>query len=132
MKPADCSILIIEDDAINRQALKRILKKDGWNVLEAIDGPSAFDLLGSQEVPDLILLDIILPSMNGFEFISRLKQNQNWKNIPILVNSAKELTLEEKSRLQGDIVKVIKKGDVTCSELLYEIRRVAGQAIEVK
>jgi hypothetical protein len=56
-----------------------------------------------------------------------LRQNQIWKSIPIIINSAKELTLEEKARLQGDVVKIFKKGDVTCGELLYELRRVAGQ-----
>ena len=76
----------------------------------------------------MILLDLVLPEMNGFEFITRLRQNQSWKNIPVIVNSAKELTPEEKGRLQGDVVKVLKKGDITCGELLQEVRLVAGRA----
>jgi len=127
-KPTDFSIMIVEDDAINREALTRILNKGGWKVIEASDGPSAFELLNANKVPDMIFLDLILPSMNGFEFIVRLRQNQSWKNIPIVVNSAKELTLEEKGRLQGDVVKVFKKGDVTCGELLSEVRLIASHA----
>jgi signal transduction histidine kinase/DNA-binding response OmpR family regulator len=127
-KPADFSIMIVEDDAINRVALTRILNKGGWSVSEAIDGPSAFKLLAEDNIPDMILLDLVLPEMNGFEFITRLRQNQSWKNIPIIVNSAKDLTQEEKGRLQGDVVKILKKGDVTCGELLQEVRMVAGRA----
>jgi signal transduction histidine kinase/CheY-like chemotaxis protein len=126
-KPTDFSILVVEDDAINREALSRILNKSGWNVLEAIDGPSAFKLLNTETTPDMILLDLVLPEMNGFEFITRLRQNQDWKDIPIIINSAKKLTLEERGRLQGDIVKVLKKGDVTCGELLQEVRMVLSQ-----
>ena len=125
-KPTDFSIMIVEDDAINREALTRILNKGGWKVIEASDGPSAFELLNANKVPDMIFLDLILPSMNGFEFIVRLRQNQSWKNIPIVVNSAKELTLEEKGRLQGDVVKVFKKGDVMTSACKLLGRRHAS------
>ena len=124
-KPTDFSILYIENDAINRESLTRILNKSGWNVLEAIDGSSAFKLLNTDTLPDMILMDLVLPEMNGFEFITRLRQNQDWKNIPIIVNSAKELSLEERGRLQGDVVKTLKKGDITCVELLQEVRKVS-------
>jgi len=126
-KPADFSIMLVEDDAINREALTRILSRSGWNVMEAADGPSAFELLDKNSIPDMILLDIVMPQMSGFEFIARLRQNKSWKDIPIIINSAKELTLEEKGRLQGDVVKILKKGDITCGELLQEVRLVVGQ-----
>ena len=127
-RPADFSIMVVEDDAINREALTRILNKGGWKVIEAIDGPSAFELLKENKTPGMILLDLVLPEMNGFEFITRLRQNQEWKNIPIIINSAKELTLEERGRLQGDVEKIFKKGDVTCGELLQSVRQIAVQA----
>lgn len=127
-KPTDFSVLVVEDDAINREALVRILNKSGWNVLESIDGPSALKLLTTETIPDMILLDLVLPEMNGFEFITRLRQNQAWKDIPIIINSAKELTIEERGRLQGDVVKILRKGDVTCGELLQEVRMVFNQA----
>jgi signal transduction histidine kinase/CheY-like chemotaxis protein len=127
-KPTNFSIMVVEDDAINREALTRILSRGGWKVVEAIDGASAINLLIEGVTPDMILLDIIMPGMNGFEFISRLRQQQNWKNIPIIINSGKELTLEEKGRLQGDVVKIFKKGDITCGELLSEVRMVASRA----
>ena len=132
VKPDDFNIMVVEDDAINREALTRILNKGGWNVSEAIDGPAAFGLLKNNTAPDLILLDLVLPEMSGFEFITRLRQNQNWKHIPIVINSAKELSIEEKGRLQGEVVKILKKGDVTCGELLHEIRLVVGQAASRK
>jgi len=120
------SILIVEDDAINREALRRILGKDGWNVIEAFDGPSAFEKLGEKdELPGLILLDIVIPGINGFEVVQRLRQNPLWRSVPIVIISAKELTLEERGRLQGDVERIFKKGDVTCNELLQVIRSIA-------
>ena len=122
------SILIVEDDAINREALRRILGKDGWNVIEAFDGPSAFEKLGEKdELPGLILLDIVIPGINGFEVVQRLKQNPLWRAVPIVIISAKELTLEERGRLQGDVERIFKKGDVTCNELLQVIRSIASK-----
>ncbi|MBC8284035.1 MAG: response regulator [Nitrospinae bacterium] len=123
------SILVVEDDAINREALRRILGKDGWNVMEAFDGPSAFEKLKANDLPGLILLDIILPGINGFEMVQRVRQNPLWRGIPIVVISAKELTLEERGRLQGDVQRVFKKGDVTCSELLQTIRSIAEEGV---
>ncbi|MBT6716135.1 MAG: response regulator [Nitrospina sp.] len=119
------SIMVVEDDAINREALSRMLGKDGWNVIEAFDGPSAFERLNANEIPGLILLDIIIPGINGFEVVQRLRQNPLWRTIPIMIISAKELTLEERGRLQGDVEKIFKKGDVTCNELLQAIRSTA-------
>lgn len=126
------SILIVEDDAINREALRRILGKDGWNVIEAFDGPSAFEKMGEKdELPGLILLDIVIPGINGFEVVQRLRQNPLWRAVPIIIISAKELTLEERGRLQGDVERIFKKGDVTCNELLQVIRTIASKgAIE--
>ncbi len=132
IKPTDFTILIVEDDAINREALTRIFNKSGWNVVEAIDGATALQLLAKGKKPDMILLDLVLPEMNGFEFIARLRQNQKWKDIPVIVNSAKELTLEEQGRLKGDVVKILKKGDVTCGELFQEIRLLAGRVKDGK
>jgi signal transduction histidine kinase/CheY-like chemotaxis protein len=124
------SILIVEDDAINREALRRILGKDGWNVIEAFDGPSAFEELGEiDELPGLILLDIVIPGINGFEVVQRLRQNPLWRVIPIVIISAKELTLEERGRLQGDVEQIFKKGDVTCNELLQAIRSIASKGV---
>jgi len=123
----DFSIMVVEDDAINREALRRMLGKDGWNIVEAFDGPSTFDRLNENELPGLILLDIILPGMNGFEVVQRLRQNPLWRAIPIVIISAKELTLEERGRLQGDVERIFKKGDVTCNELLQTIRSIASK-----
>ena len=127
-RPSDFTILLVEDDAIGRDALTRILNKGGWQATEAVDGPSALEWLNNNSPPDIILLDLTLPIMNGFDLIVHLRQNPKLKNIPIIINSAKELTLEEKNRLQGDVEMIMKKGDVTCSELLYELRKVVTAA----
>ena len=121
------SILVVEDDSINREALRRILGKDGWNVIEAFDGTSALEKLSGKDTPGLILLDIIIPGINGFELVERIRQNPLWRMIPIVIMSAKELTLEERGRLQGDVERIFKKGDVTCNELLQTIRTISSK-----
>ena len=85
-------------------------------------------LLGEQdELPGLMLLDIVIPGINGFEVVQRLRQNPMWRTVPIVIISAKELTLEERGRLQGDVERIFKKGDVTCNELLQVIRSIASK-----
>ncbi|MEK9629087.1 MAG: response regulator [Nitrospinota bacterium] len=121
--------MVVEDDAINREALRRMLGKDGWNVIEAFDGPSTFKTLEKNDLPGLILLDVIIPGINGFEVVQRLRQNPLWRSIPIVIISAKELTLEEKGRLQGDVERIFKKGDVTCNELLQAIRSISSRKV---
>lgn len=79
------------------------------------------------ELPGLILLDIVIPGINGIEVVQRLRQNPLWREIPIVIISAKELTLEERGRLQGDVERIFKKGDVTCNELLQSIRSIASK-----
>lgn len=81
------TILIVEDQEMNRDTLKRRLVKEGYRVVEAADGYKAFDLLNNQTV-DLILLDLIMPGLNGYDVLIRLKQDQNLRQIPVIMISA--------------------------------------------
>lgn len=119
MPPAP--ILVVDDDSPNRGALCRVLVRDGWRTQEAVDGADAI-LAVQKEIPSLILLDLVMPTMDGFDFILRLRENQKWQSVPILVLTAKELTQSEKNRLSGQVEKVFQKGNYTRNELLNEIR----------
>jgi signal transduction histidine kinase/CheY-like chemotaxis protein len=118
----DRSILVVDDDAGLREILRRNLQEDGWRVLEAENGAEALDRLG-QERPAAVILDLIMPVMDGFEFILRYSQVAEWLSIPVLVLTAKDPTPDERRRLEGQVVRVLRKGDYSNEELLSEIHR---------
>jgi len=81
-------VLIIEDDPDNREILTQILETLGYTVVGAENGKKALDLLQGEPLPSLILLDLDMPVMNGWEFKARLRQNPEWSQIPLYVLSA--------------------------------------------
>ena len=93
------SVMLVEDDAESRDVLSRALASDGWMVTAAENGRVALDLLPETR-PDVILLDLMMPEMDGFEFVEALGENEHWRRIPVIVLTAKELTLEELKELR--------------------------------
>ena len=77
-------ILIVEDDQSTRNLTKKILEKEGWKVAEAEYGKIGIEKI-NESIPGLILLDIMMPEMNGFEFINEIQKNKDWMKIPIVV-----------------------------------------------
>lgn len=77
-------ILVIEDEATLQKALVEILEQSGYEALSALDGEKGWELI-EQEMPDLILLDIILPKMDGFEVLKRIKENEKTNRIPVII-----------------------------------------------
>jgi CheY-like chemotaxis protein len=118
----DRSILVVDDDPGLREILRRNLQEDGWRVLEAENGAEALERL-SAERPAAVILDLIMPVMDGFEFILRYSQVAEWLSIPVLVLTAKDPTPDERRRLEGQVVRVLRKGDYSNEELLSEIHR---------
>jgi CheY-like chemotaxis protein len=116
-------ILITEDDATTRELLRRTLEQEGWIVREAHNGRQALEHLG-QQVPDLLLLDLMMPEMDGFEVVRTLRASEEWRNIPIVVITAKALTHEDRQRLNGLVQRILQKGAYNRSELLYEVRNL--------
>ncbi len=123
--------LIIEDDAATRQMLRGMLEKEGWAVAESPNGHAALELVAADR-PALILLDLMMPGMNGFEFIAELRQRDAGRGIPIVVLTAKDLTAEERQRLNGCVERVLQKGAVSREQLLKELEalRTAADAPE--
>jgi signal transduction histidine kinase/DNA-binding response OmpR family regulator/streptogramin lyase len=119
------SALVIEDDPTTRELMKRNLQRDGWTVREAGDGQAGLEALQAS-VPALILLDLMMPRMDGFEFVRELRQHPEWRAIPVVVVTAKELTAEDRLRLQGQVSRIIQKGAASLADLLTEVRAVAG------
>src|SRR4029077_1704313 len=113
-------VLIIEDDAATRQMLRGMMEKDGWTVSESPNGRVGLEQLESDR-PALILLDLMMPGMNGFEFIVELRRRETGRGTPIVVLTAKDLTAEERQRLNGYVERVLQKGACSREQLLNEM-----------
>ena len=118
-----CPALVVDDDDQTRRMLRQFLEREGWTVAEAIDGSEALARI-TERVPDLILLDLMMPVMDGFEFSAALRNNDAWKNIPVIVLTAKDLTKEDRTRLNGHVERVLTKTASTREELMLELRRM--------
>ena len=94
------SILHIEDNADNRLLIRRILNADGYNVIEADSAAQALRLLVDQ-TPDLILIDINMPDMDGYTLTSRLKSQPQWRHIPVIAITANALKGDRERSLQA-------------------------------
>ncbi len=119
------AVLIVEDDAQTREGLRRALERDGWTVAEAENGKVGLRHIDAA-VPELVLLDLMMPEMDGFEFLDELRRRPQGQRVPVVVLTAKELTAEERQRLHGSVRRVLQKGAVNRDELLREIRRAVA------
>ena len=115
-------IAIVDDTAEVRQLIRRILQSQGdYSLFEAVDGKEALELI-NREHPDLIILDLMMPEMDGFAVLDALKANPDTAHIPVIVSTAKELTVEERARLQGQIQTLLQKGDFMSDEFIEEVK----------
>jgi threonine synthase len=115
-------IAIVDDEPNVRILVRRILQSQGnYTLFEANDGKSAVEMI-IKERPDLIILDLMMPDMDGFQVMDALQKHNETKDIPIIVITAKELTPAEKLRLKGHIQTLMQKGDFMSDELLDEVR----------
>jgi signal transduction histidine kinase/DNA-binding response OmpR family regulator len=126
-----CPVLIVEDDAALREMLRRRLEKEGWKTVEAGNGREALErMVGSQ--PELILLDLMMPEMDGFQFLEEVRKHEAWRSIPVIVVTAKELTAEDRQRLNGSVERILQKGAYSREELLHEVRDLVTASIHPK
>jgi threonine synthase len=117
-------VLIVDDTAEARRLILRIMQSQGnYTLMEASNGREALEL-ASQQHPDLIILDLMMPEMDGFAILDHLKANPDTASIPVIVVTAKELTPQEKDRLSGQIKSLMQKGSFLDNELLDEIRTI--------
>ncbi len=121
--------LIVEDDPDSRNVLRRMLENDGWKVNEACNGREGLEQV-ARHAPGVILLDLMMPEMDGFEFIHHLREKGEWRLIPIIVVTAKELTPEERGELNGHVSRVLQKGTYQRDDLLEEVSRLVVTRLE--
>jgi threonine synthase len=115
-------VAVVDDSPEARRLIRRILQSQGdFEILEAVDGREAIELV-TRERPDIVILDLMMPEVDGFAVLEALRSNPDTVNIPVIVATAKELTVGEKSRLQGQIQSLMQKGDFLNDEFLDEVR----------
>ncbi len=120
-------ILVVEDDEPTRQLIHRTLRDRDWVVDEAENGVVGLDRM-AKATPTLVLLDLMMPEMDGFEFLSRIRANERWRQIPVVVVTAKTLTAEDRARLNdGYVDKLIEKGGDNLDALLSTLDEIIGR-----
>jgi CheY-like chemotaxis protein len=124
----DLPVLVVDDDAAVRLLLRRILEAEGYTVVEAENGRAALERLG-ERTPGAILLDLMMPEMDGFEFLSALHEREAWRQIPVVIVTAKDLTAEDHERLNGSVVRILQKGAYGREDLLAEVRALLAASI---
>ena len=123
---SDTSVaLVVDDDATARDMASRALVRSGWHVREAINGREALASL-EESVPSLILLDLLMPEMDGFELVTALHDNPRWRSIPIIVVTAMDVSASDRMRLDGGVQHIFQKGTYDMSDLIEEIRRIVA------
>ncbi len=118
-------VLVIDDEADLRVVTKRILAKEGFKVIEAENGRQGLERVFSDK-PQLILLDLSMPDMNGFEFVTELRRSVVGQSIPVIVITAKELTDDEHTQLLSKVDKVMFKSKYQPDDLLNDICKLVS------
>jgi CheY-like chemotaxis protein len=122
-------VLIVEDDAATRMVLRRSLEKEGWTVAEAENGRVGLEQMASAP-PALVLLDLMMPEMDGFEFLDGLRARGEREAVPIVVITAKELTDQDRKRLNGGVARVLAKGARGQDDLVAELKHLAAAHVK--
>jgi signal transduction histidine kinase/CheY-like chemotaxis protein len=115
-------VLVVEDDAVTREMIRHVVEKAGLVVAEAVNGRSALGWLNHHGPPAIILLDLMMPEMDGFEFLDALKNNAEWTDIPVIVLTGMSLTTEQRNALLGRVREVIAKSASSNTEIAVAIR----------
>jgi CheY-like chemotaxis protein len=119
--------LLVDDDEVVRRSVRQALEPIGWQVTEAENGQIAVEAITAAR-PDVIILDLMMPKMDGFEFLDELRARPDWQNIPVVVITAKDLTDEDRNRLNGGVERIIQKSDR--DEMLRQLSREISKCVK--
>jgi CheY-like chemotaxis protein len=111
----------VEDDEASRDQLQRTMVKQGWKVLLAGDGVAGLEAVRETE-PSLVLLDLMMPRMDGFEFLDHFRRDARYVHTPVIVVTAKDLTEEDRGRLSGRVHSLITKDGSIVKKLLPQLQ----------
>ena len=117
-------VLMVEDDASQRERMLGWLERPHWIVREAANGQEALDLL-REEKPDVILLDLMMPEMDGFEVVAALQGDKDWRDIPVIVITSLDLDAKDRERLNSGVQSVLVKEKFRPEDLVERIRQLS-------
>jgi CheY-like chemotaxis protein len=129
-KVEDPKILVVDDDPATRDVLRRTLVKAGWRIAEAASGPAFLDALERCR-PAVVLLDLMMPSMDGFEVLEVMRQRDEWRDIPVVVVTAKDLSDKEAEWLQARVERVFQKGAYDRARLTQLVGEMVNRRVAV-
>ncbi len=112
--------LVVDDDEISRGRLEAMLTRAGWSVATAENGRLGLESVG-RIVPSLILLDLVMPELDGFGFLKALREREEWRGIPVVVVTAKDLDAHDRERLRG-VERVVAKTGSELAALATQLR----------
>jgi CheY-like chemotaxis protein len=119
---SDGPVLLVEDDAATRELLRRLLEKEQCTVLQAGNGREALEV-AAEVMPALVLLDLMMPEMDGFAFLREFRSRPGCEHTPVVVLTAKDLTDEDRRALHGAATRILQKGHHSGAEVVDEVRR---------
>jgi CheY-like chemotaxis protein len=114
--------LVVEDDIDTQALVAEWLRSDGWEVHTAANGLEGLQMYLEAQ-PGLIILDLMMPAMDGFEFLEQVREQPNSEDVSVIVVTAKDLDSEDLERLNGGVERIIQKGDHGIDSILNEIKR---------
>jgi CheY-like chemotaxis protein len=120
-------VLVVDDEESQRDRIRMWLEPQKWRVDEAENGLAALDRLRT-ETPDVILLDLMMPEMDGFQLVAALQEHEHWRRIPVVVITALDLTAEDRARLNSGIETVLLKESFKPADLIDGLRRLVAKA----
>ncbi|WP_455208218.1 ATP-binding response regulator [Kaarinaea lacus] len=125
-KAGQDTILVIDDDADARKLARLILENDGYSIIEAENGYLGLMRVAERK-PSVILLDLLMPNMNGQEFLNELGLNERWQDIPVIALTAMELDENERRSLEKRVSMIIQKGAYSIDHMLTAVREILGK-----
>jgi signal transduction histidine kinase/CheY-like chemotaxis protein len=121
-------VLVVDDDPATREMLRRTLTREGWTVAEAADGREALAQM-KHATPAVVLLDLMMPGMDGFEVLEAMRREKTWRNIPAVIITARDLDREEATWLKGHAEEVFQKGACDRGELVGILHRMIARRV---
>ncbi len=121
-------VLVVDDDPVLRDLERRALEKSGWRVEEANDGKLAIELIRAHP-PRAIVLDLLMPEMDGFQVIQQLRDNPAWNHIPVIVVTARDLSAADRTALNGHVGNVLQKSGYSLEDLANTVREAVARGV---
>ena len=119
-------ILFVEDESVLQKTFEETLRKEGYEMISALDGEVGFNL-AKKEKPDLILLDLVLPKINGFEVLKKLKEDPETKGIPVIILTNLERMSDIDKTLELGAAAYLVKVDYSLEEVVEKIEKILGE-----